>query len=213
MPLVLISATPSPFARANRVAMLEKGIEFELKSEVPWSSATETPKYNPLEKLPILLTDDGPVYDSAHIQEYIVQKYASLEPKLLPEGIDAGLKARQIQVLAEGQMDAVGLIFFEEAREHPSAEWLARQNRKVDGAFKAYADLVQHAQGEFLVDNTFSIADIAVACGVRMVEFTNKRPGWQEQYPGLATWWKKIEERESFQKTLPVMFELTEKVV
>ena len=214
MPLTLIRATPSPFARINRIAPHEKGIPFELKNEVPWDSTTETPKHNPLEKLPILITDDGTsVYDSAHTQEYIIQKYASQGPKLIPDDIDSALKARQIQVLAEGQMDAIALLFFEEAREHPSPEWLARQNRKIDGAFKAYSELVKNASGHFSVENVFSIADIAVACGIQMADLLKKRPGWQEQYPELATWWRKIEERESFQKTVPVMFELKDKIV
>jgi glutathione S-transferase len=52
--LTLISATPK-----NRIALLEKRIPFELKTEIPWHSDTETPKHNPLEKLPILIFDDG----------------------------------------------------------------------------------------------------------------------------------------------------------
>jgi glutathione S-transferase len=47
--LTLISATPSPYARKNRILMLEKGTPFELKNEIPWHSTTETPQYNPLE--------------------------------------------------------------------------------------------------------------------------------------------------------------------
>ena len=120
MPLELISATPSPFARMNRIAMLEKGIPFELRNEIPWHNGeTETPKYNPLEKLPILLSPDDPkfepVYDSAHIQEYIIQKFADKEPKLLTGDIDLDLKARQIQTLAEGMLGCfcVGMV-----REH-----------------------------------------------------------------------------------------------
>lgn len=59
--LTMISATPSPFARMNRIALHEKGIPFELQNEIPWHGTTETPKYNPLEKLPILLYPDSEV--------------------------------------------------------------------------------------------------------------------------------------------------------
>jgi glutathione S-transferase len=55
----LISATPSPYARKVRIALVEKGLPFELVTEVPWNEDTRTPLYNPLEKLPILLLDDG----------------------------------------------------------------------------------------------------------------------------------------------------------
>jgi glutathione S-transferase len=90
--LTLISATPSPYARKNRIALIEKGIPFELKSEIPWHSDTETPKYNPLEKLPILVFDDGrpPIYESWFIQEYIVCKY---------KGTGTDLSARERSLL------------------------------------------------------------------------------------------------------------------
>lgn len=48
--LTLISATPSPYARKNRIALLEESIPFSLRSEIPWESGTETPQHNPLEK-------------------------------------------------------------------------------------------------------------------------------------------------------------------
>ncbi|MDE2283666.1 MAG: glutathione S-transferase N-terminal domain-containing protein [Hyphomicrobiales bacterium] len=57
--LRLISATPSPFARKVRIALHEKGLPFELLTEVPWDKSTSTPRYNPLEKLPILILEDG----------------------------------------------------------------------------------------------------------------------------------------------------------
>ena len=124
MPLTLISATPSAYARINRIALIEKGIDFELQNEVPWDATTQTPQFNPLEKLPILILEDGSsLYDSAHIQEWIIQRYADKQPSLMPEGFDEGFKARQIQVLAEGHMDAMALRFFEVSRaEHGSKQ-------------------------------------------------------------------------------------------
>lgn len=129
-PLTLISATPSPFARMNQIAMHLKGIPFILQNETPWESKTQTPKYNPLEKLPILLFPDSriPVYDSAHIQEYIIQKFVDKKPRLLTGDIDLDLQARQIQVLAEGMMNASVLGFFENRLEEGkrSAECMVR---------------------------------------------------------------------------------------
>ena len=70
---------------------------------------TETPKHNPLEKLPILLFDDGtpPIYESWYIQEYITQKYNTKGPSLLPHSLDEQLLAKQIQVMADGACDAM----------------------------------------------------------------------------------------------------------
>lgn len=116
--LTLISATPSPYARKNRIALLEKNVPFTLRSEIPWQSGTETPQHNPLEKLPILLFDDGrpPIYESWYIQEYIVQKYAGRGPRLMPEGVDEALVARWVQVVADGGCDAMVCFVFESNR-------------------------------------------------------------------------------------------------
>ncbi|KAH6712337.1 glutathione S-transferase domain-containing protein [Leptodontidium sp. 2 PMI_412] len=217
--LTLISATPSPYARKIRIALLEKGIPFELKTEIPWHSSTETPKYNPLEKLPILIFDDGrsPIYESWYIQEYIVQKYRDKGPALMPEALDDQLLVRQIQVLADGACDALGLAFFELARgELKSAEWLDRQMRKVKGVLAAADELVKKSgEGKFLVCNEFSVADIALGSMLGMMSMIETKFGivqFLEKYPDLKKYWEMLEERQSFKDTQPEMFELTEKV-
>ena len=217
MGLTLISATPSPFARINRITMLEKGIPFALQNEIPWHHGeTATPQYNPLEKLPILLDPDdpafAPVYDSAHIQEYLVQKYADKSPKLLTGDLDLDLKARQILVLSEGVLDAFVLAFFERARsdEARSQAWLDRQTRKIDGGMRAFDGLVKSRSGEYLIGDgkTYTSADIALVCAVSQVDFSGFRPEWKEQYPELTKWWQAMDEREHYASTRPFMFSL-----
>ncbi len=74
--LRLISATPSPYARKVRIALAEKGLPFELQTAVPWDSSTTTPRHNPLEKLPVLLLEDGSsVYESSYILQFLELKY------------------------------------------------------------------------------------------------------------------------------------------
>ena len=134
----LISATPSPYARKVRAALAEKGIPFELQTEVPWNSATQTPAYNPLEKVPVLVLPDGRgVYESRFILEWLEAKHP--EPPLLPADTDGVLAARQVEVIADGICDALVLLFWERHREeeHRSAPWMARQRRTVDGGLRA----------------------------------------------------------------------------
>jgi glutathione S-transferase len=110
-PLTLISATPSSFARMNHVALSLKGIPFKVHDEIPWESKTVTPQHNPLEQLPVLIFPDGrpPIYNSAYIQTYIVEKYADHGPLLLPGNLDENLLAKQIAALSVGSQDAVVL--------------------------------------------------------------------------------------------------------
>jgi glutathione S-transferase len=217
--LTLLSATPSPYARKNRIAMIEKGIPFTLQSEIPWHSTSETPKYNPLEKLPVLIFDDEtpPVYESWLIQEYIITKYSDQGPQLVPSSLDDQLLCRKIQALADGACDAMGLIFFEQARgEKKSAEWEARQFRKVDGVLKAVDEMVKKVgKGKFLVGDEFTTADIAVGAmlgSFNMVETKFGLIQCMRKYPDVKAYWEMLEERPSFAETTPVMFELAEKV-
>ena len=55
--MILISASPSPFARKVRMALIEKGIAFTVQNEVPWHADSSTPRYNPLEQLPVLIPE------------------------------------------------------------------------------------------------------------------------------------------------------------
>ena len=124
----LISATPSPYARKVRIALAEKGIPFELQTEVPWDSTTKTPQYNPLEKLPVLILDDGKtaIYESHYILEWLEAKYP--ETPMLPEDVDDKLFAKKVEVVCDGICDALVLAFFEKLRESDkqSEPWKAR---------------------------------------------------------------------------------------
>ena len=67
----LIIATPSPYARKARVALLEKKIDFEEIVDVPWNQNTLTKGINPLGKIPVLIQDNHePLFDSKLIVQY-----------------------------------------------------------------------------------------------------------------------------------------------
>ena len=57
------------------------------------------------------------------------------------------LLAKQVEVVCDGMCDALVLLFFERQREHRSAEWEARQLRKVEGGFES-AESAGGAAGE-----------------------------------------------------------------
>lgn len=134
----------------------------------------------------------------------------------MPESIDDQLLARQIQVLADGACDAMGLVFFENGRgEMKSQEWHDRHMRKVEGVLKAGDELVKKSKGEFLVGEEYSIADIAMGAWLGFANMVETKFGlisWKDKYPELRAYWEMLEVRESFKETQPVMFELTEKV-
>jgi glutathione S-transferase len=208
----LISATPSPYARKVRIALAEKAIPFELITEVPWDSTTATPRYNPLEKLPILLLgDDSSVYESSFILEFLEAKHP--KPPLLPLDVDERLAARKFEVLCDGVCDAVVLTFFERRRPTccQSKEWSARQRRKIEGGVREMARLVGDRQ--WAAGDRFSVGDIAVGTaltylGVRLADFD-----WRALHPALAKYCDRMEQRPSFAGSRPVPQTIKDAVV
>lgn len=100
------------------------------QTEVPWDSTTQTKLYNPLEKLPVLILDDGKtaIYESHYIMEWLEAKHP--EPALLPPSteMDDRLFAKKVEVVCDGICDALVLAFFEKQREpeKQSQPWMAR---------------------------------------------------------------------------------------
>ena len=121
--LQLINAKPSPFGRKVCIAMLEKGLPFEIKWDIPWHEDTSVGHWNPLQQLPILIADSGEVvYESSYILEWLEARYP--KPPLVPPGVEERLQMGRFRVLAVTVMDAIVRINFELARpaeQHQSA--------------------------------------------------------------------------------------------
>lgn len=208
----LISATPSPYARKVRIALMEKGIPFELVTEVPWDHTTTVPQHNPLEKLPVLICDDGSsVYESSYILEWLEAKFPT--PPIYPLDPMQRLRARRLEVLADGVCDAVVLTFFENMRPpgQSSPEWLARQRRKIEGGISAIGQLIGNRT--FAVGDRFGLGDIAAGTVLAYLDVRLADFGWRTLYPQLAAYSDRMEARESFAQTKPVAQTITDKVV
>ncbi len=208
----LLSATPSPYARKVRIALAEKKIPFELMSEVPWNHDASAPQYNPLEKIPVLILDDGStVYESRFILEWIEIKYP--QPALFPKEPDELLAARKLEVLADGVCDAFVLSTFERRRPegHRSQPWLDRQIRKVHGGLREIARLVPH--DGYCVGKRFGLADIAVGSMLGFLALRAPEIQWQRSSPHLAALYERLSERPSFSATVPVAQQIEAGVV
>lgn len=207
----LISATPSPYARKVRIALSEKGLPFELVTEVPWDSGTQTPKYNPLEKLPVLITEDNEgIYESSYILQWLELKHP--EPALVPRDVEGILRARKFEVLCDGICDAVVLTFFERRRgDSQSPEWLARQRRKIEGGVREMARLMD--KRTFAVGDAFSLGDIAVGTALGYLRVRFAEFDWMSLYPDLDAYARRLEQRPSFANSVPYPQTIRDKVV
>ncbi len=200
----LLSATPSPYARKARIALAEKGLPFELVSEVPGNADASAPRHNPLGKIPVLILDDGTtVYESRLILEWLEVKHP--RPPLFPADPDELLAAKRLEVLADGVCDAFVLLFWERRRPeaHRSLPWMDRQTRKIEGGLREVARLVPPGS-RHCVGDRFGLADIAVGTMLGYLLARFPELDWTAAHPHLADLHARLSERPSFAATVPV---------
>lgn len=164
----------------------------------------------------MLIPDDNDpqsaVYESQYILEWIEAKYPPPEyPAIYPADKSKELFAKKVQVVADGMMDACVLLFFEKQREKPSEEWMGRQKRKVEGGLKALDGWIQ--EKEFIVDDQFSLADVAAGSILGYMKVRYQENKWQEMYPNLKKYSDGLEKRNSFKETVPYPQTITDRIV
>jgi glutathione S-transferase len=197
----LIGSYTSPFVRKISVILLEKGITFEFINEMPYNAVNGVAQYNPLGKVPALLTDSGECwYDSPIIAQYIEE--LDIAPAMVPRESKAALRMRQLESLADGVMDA-GLVSVRELARptaQQSPEELVRQREKISRALDA---LEAYAADGTLKADELTLATIATACAVGYLNFRHVSPGWCATRPHLVKLVETLFQRDSFARTEP----------
>ena len=197
----LIGSYTSPFVRKISILLLEKGITFEFVNELPYNAENGVAQYNPLGKVPALVTDDGEYwFDSPIIAEYI--ELLDIAPAMLPREPLASLKVRQLEELGDGIMDAGRVSVREQARPaaHQSETELLRQREKINRSLDA---LEAYLVDGTIKPDTVDLATIAIACAVGYLNFRRVSPGWCVSRPHLVKLVETLFQRESFARTEP----------
>lgn len=197
----LIGSYTSPFVRKISILLLEKGITFEFVNEMPYNAENGVAQYNPLGKVPALVTDNGELwFDSPIIAEYIEQ--LGIAPAMLPGKPLASLKVRQIEALADGIMDAGLVIVRELARPvaQQSESELLRQREKIKRSLDA---LERYLEEGTIKPETVDLGTIAIACAVGYLNYRHVSPGWCVNRPHLVKLVETLFQHESFARTEP----------
>ena len=198
----LIIAKPSPYARKARVALIEKGIEFETIVENPWLPDSRIAEANPLGKIPALVLDDGRViHDSKVIVEYL--ETLNAPPALIPSSPDLRIAHKQIEVIADGISDAVVLIRLEGTRPAimQSADWVGRQRKKVEAGVAELSRLL--GEREWFTETGFGLGDVSTGCTLGYLDFRFPEFDWRPSAPNLERLFARLSGRPSFVQTKP----------
>lgn len=199
----LIGSPNSPFARKVRVLLLEKGISHEWEVQLPFAPDTKLPEYNPLGKVPALVTDAGQVlFDSRVIVDFV----ETLAPRnaFIPADDQGRLEVRRWEALADGCTDAQAVIVFERRRTNPaqvSAEWIAWQTGKIERSLECMAQWL--GDRVWCYAESITLADIAVVCTLGHLDLRFQEVAWRTRHPNLVRLFQRIHERPSFANTVP----------
>ncbi|KAJ6845381.1 putative glutathione S-transferase parA [Iris pallida] len=195
--VVLLDFWVSPFGQRCRIALAEKGVEYEYREENLADKSELLLKSNPVhKKIPVLLHDGKPVCESLIIVEYIDEVWPDKYP-ILPKDPYARAQARFWADFIDKKIYDCGTRLWKLKGE-------AQQDAK-----KEFLDILKLLEGElgdkkFFGGETFGFVDIALvpfASWFYTYE-TNANFSTEEVAPKLVAWAQRCMERESVSKTL-----------
>lgn len=206
----LLYTINSPYARKVRIVAAEKHIEAELVEVVLTAPDCPVKQYNPLGKVPVLVLPDGDsLYDSRVIVEYLDNRTPLAH--LIPQDLNAKVKVRRWEALADGICDAAVATMLEQrkAADTQDAAFIERQMTKVRSGLHVLNDDLGKTEAvgknSWCVNGTFSLADIAVGC---MLGYLNLRfssvINLAAEYPNLDRLQLALLKRPSFKGSMPV---------
>lgn len=198
----LLYTPNSPYARKVRVVALEKHIDIALEEVVLGADDSPVAQYNPLGKIPVLILDDDVgLYDSRVIIEYLDTR--TPVTKLMPSEVRLRIEVIRWGALADGICDAAVAIMLERRKpETQQAEkFIEKQYAKVENGLAVLNKDI--SKKKWCVNETFSLADIAVGCMLGYIGLRLKDLNWQDKYLNLAKHYTILSKRPSFKETAP----------
>lgn len=201
----LLYTPNSPYARKVRIVAIEKHIDIDLQEVVLGDPDSPVNKYNPLGKIPVLIIDEeDALYDSRVIIEYLDTR--TPVTKLMPMHNEPRLRIAVIRwcALADGICDAAISIMLEQRKpaEQQSGAFVEKQFSKVVSGLEALNKDI--SKKKWCVNETFSLADIALGCMLGYIDLRFKHLNWQDKYQNLAKHYSILTKRPSFKETTPI---------
>ncbi len=196
--VVLVGSPISPYVRAVRMALAEKGVAYALKSVAPHSA--EADAIHPFGRIPALY--DGPLqfYETRAVLRYIDEAFDG--PDLLPtSGVTSRARAEQwYSVLDDYGYDAIVTRFI---LQYMFPSGLQPDRAIIDAALPDIDRLLAtldagYGQRDFLVGNGPCIADYLAAPLLYSLAQTPEGPGLLAKYRNVQRAMQVIQARPSF---------------
>ncbi|WP_208626338.1 glutathione S-transferase N-terminal domain-containing protein [Paraburkholderia susongensis] len=193
----LLFSPASPFARKVCIVIREKGLASHIDEVVtyPFENGENLLSLNPLAKVPTLDTEEGSLFDSPVLCEYIDSLV--VEPRLIPAEFSQRIQVMRMQSLADGVMDAAvaSVLELQRTDANPSVYWLTRREAAIRRTIRVFA--------ESRLPNDIRLDGIAIACALAYLDFRMPKISWREEHSMLSSWFSAYSNRQSFADTAP----------
>jgi len=165
--LDLLEHPLSPYAQKVKIALVEKGVDFTVRTPVAMGSGNTPEAFraaNPRGEVPVLFVDGAPIFDSSIILEFIEDRYPT--PALLPADPLARARARMIEEVMDTHYEAITwglseIAWFRRA-EGVLAQTLKSAAAQQTGRLHAWLEK-QLGEALWLNGETFGWADLCAA--------------------------------------------------
>ncbi|HEX2928284.1 MAG TPA: glutathione S-transferase family protein [Candidatus Binatia bacterium] len=194
----LYTFPPSTNSRKVRIALLEKGLEFERINVDLTKREQKNPEYlkiHPFGQIPALDDEGFVIYDSTVINEYLEDEYPY--PPLMPKDSEGRARARLLEDLRDSHFNPYFVHIIQEMRK-PEGE---RDAQRIDNAkaeiTKCFDRIERELQGKEYLAGTFSLADVAFMSNIELLDRFNI-PIDAGKYPKTVAWIARLKARPSF---------------
>jgi len=201
--LKIYGALLSPFVRKVRCVLSEKQVAYELVATNPFDKSSEFLRRSPLGRIPALEDEQGrPLADSTVIAEYLEERFPT--PALFPRDPYDRARVRWFDEYADGGMapSLTAKVFFQRVI---SAKLIKGgcDETIVQSALKDLPTFLGYLEGElaareYLVADTFTLADVSVACQLVNLRHAGVAVD-ATQFPRVAAWFERVVARPSLQ--------------
>lgn len=190
----------SPFVRKIRVALAEKGIEYELVPVNPFAPTPEFLALTPLGKIPVLRDDTVTLPDSSCIVAYLERRVP--EPALYPADLAQFGRALFYEEYADTRIYETLAPVFVQRVLVPLLMKGTPDEDKIQRCLTAAPAVFDYLEGEigdrtWLVGERFSVADVSVASPFLNWGYAGERVD-AERWPKLVAYLERVHSRPSF---------------
>jgi glutathione S-transferase len=194
----LYTFPPSTNSRKVRIALLEKGLEFQRINVDLSKREQKNPEYlkiHPFGQVPALDDEGFIIYDSTVINEYLEDEYPY--PSLMPKDSEGRARARLMEDFRDTHFNVSCVHIMQEMRK-PEGE---RDGQRIDNAraaiIQAFDRIETELNGNEYLAGSFSLADIAFMANLELLERFSI-PVDAGRYSQTAAWINRLKARPSF---------------